>query len=114
MEATYIGQPGVFETAEEMWTQYCERVNFFYQANGITNEAKRKTIFLAIIRPSVYKLLRSLVSPAKPDEKVYEELVEEMEKHHNSIPSEIVQRYNSTVALGRRASLLLLTCQNYN
>ena len=33
------------------------------------------------------------MSPAKPDEKSYEELVEEMEKHHNPTPSEIVQRH---------------------
>ena len=64
----------------------------------------------AIIGPSAYKLLRSFVSPAIPDEKSYKELVEVMEKHHNPTPSEIVQRYKF---LGRRASLLLLTCQNY-
>ena len=64
----------------------------------------------AIIGPSAYKLLRSFVSPAIPDEKSYKELVEEMEKHHNPTASEIVQRYKF---LERRASLLLLTCQNY-
>ena len=65
----------------------------FFQANGITNEAKRKVTLLVIIGLSACKLFRSLVSPAKPDEKSYEELVEEMEKHHNPTPSEIVQRY---------------------
>ena len=92
MAATYIGQPGAFEAAEETWTQYSERVNYFFQANGITNEAKRKATLLAIVGLSAYKLLRSLVSPAKPDEKSYEELVKAMEKHHNPTPSEIVQR----------------------
>ena len=33
------------------------------------------------------------MSLAKPDEMSYEELVEEMEKHHNPTPLEIVQRY---------------------
>ena len=48
---------------------------------------------MAIVGPSAYKLLRSLVSPAKLDEKSYKELVKAMEKHHNPTPSEIVQRY---------------------
>ena len=59
--------------------------------NGITSECKGKATLLAIIGPSMYKLLRSLVSPAKPDEKLYEELVEVTEKHHNPTPSEIVE-----------------------
>ena len=33
------------------------------------------------------------MSPTKPDEKSYEELVEALEKHYNPTPSEIVQRY---------------------
>ena len=87
MAATYIGQPGPFQAAEEMWTQYSERVNYFFQANGITNEAKRKAMLLAIIGLSVYKLSRSLT---KPNEKSCEELVKKTEKHHNPTPSEIV------------------------
>ena len=57
--------------------------------NGITSEAKIKAKLSAIIGPSAYKLLRSLVSPAIPHEKSYEELVEETEKHHNPTPSKV-------------------------
>ena len=31
MAAIYIGQPGAFKAAEEMWTQYSERVNYFFK-----------------------------------------------------------------------------------
>ena len=31
--------------------------------------------------------------PTKPDEKAYDELVAAMTKHHNPVPSEIIQRY---------------------
>ena len=81
------------DTARESWTQYSERVAYFFQANGITDRSKQKVMLLAIIGPSAYKLLRSLVAPTKPDEKSYDELVAAMEKHHNPAPSEIVQRY---------------------
>ena len=93
MAASFIGQPGVFDAAQETWTQYSERVAYFFQANGITDQSKKKVTLLAMIGPSAYKLLRSLVAPTKPDEKSYNELVAVMVKHHNPAPSEIVQRY---------------------
>ena len=93
MAAPVIGQPGAFDAAKESWTQYSERVAYFFQANGITDQSKQKATLLAIIGPSAYKLLRSLIAPTKPDEKSYDELVAAMEKHHNPAPSEIVQRY---------------------
>ena len=48
---------------------------------------------LSVIGPKAYKLLGSLIAPAKPGEKTYEELVKVMTQHHNPPPSEIVQRY---------------------
>ena len=46
-----------------------------------------------MIGPATYKLLRDLITPKKPAELSYKELVEAMSKHHNPAPSEIVQRY---------------------
>ena len=45
--------------------------------------------------PSAFKLLKRLVSPAKPGDKTYVELVEGMKQYRNLILSEIVQRYKS-------------------
>ena len=93
MAASYIGQPGAFGMTQEPWTQYSERVDCFFKANGITDGSKKRATLLAIIGPSAYKLLHSLVAPTKPDEKAYDELVAAMAKHHDPAPSEIVQRY---------------------
>ena len=68
MAASFIGQPGAFDAAKESWTQFSEHVAYFFQANGITEQTKKKATLLAIIGPSAYKLLRSLVAPTKPDE----------------------------------------------
>jgi hypothetical protein len=38
------------------------------EANGIRAEAKKRTVFLASIGPSPYKLLRSLLASDKPAE----------------------------------------------
>ena len=59
----------------------------------MSTDAKKRSILLSVMGPSAYKLLRSLVSPDKPGEKSYEELVTAMKLHHNPVPSEIVQRY---------------------
>ena len=50
-------------------------------------------MFLSVIGPKAYKLLGSLIAPAKPGEKTYKELVKVMMQHHNPPPSEIIQRY---------------------
>ena len=44
----------------------------FLSANGIEDE-KKKDVFLTVIRLQTYKLLKSLVAPAKPGEKDYTE-----------------------------------------
>ena len=50
-------------------------------------------MFLSVIGPSAYKLIRSLVSPRKPGDLEYKNLVDTMKKHYNLVLSEIVQRY---------------------
>ncbi len=56
-------------------------------------EKSGRSILLSVMGASPYKLLWSPVVPSKPGNKPYLELVEAMKKHHNPVPSEIVQRY---------------------
>ena len=81
------------EEGREEWTQYAERLGHFLTANRITDREKKRAVFLSVIGPKAYKLLGSLIAPAKPGGKTYEELVEVMMQHHNPPPSEIIQRY---------------------
>ena len=62
-------------------------------SNGITEAEKQRAVFLSVIGPSTYKTLRNLVSPAKPGDKSYTELVELFSKHYKPTPSEIVERF---------------------
>ena len=58
-----------FNSAQEEWPQYVERLDHFFETNGLTgedNKSKRRAIFLLVIGPGPYKLLRSRVNPAKP------------------------------------------------
>jgi len=92
MAATF-GSIGEFEEGKEDWPQYVERLTHFFAANGIAEDEKKRSVFLSVIGPNAYKLLRSVISPAKPGEKTFQELVTAMMEHHSPTPSEIVQRY---------------------
>ena len=70
-----------------------ERVNHFFKANSITTNEQKQSVFLSIIGPATYKLLRSLLSPEKPGDKSYKDLVKKLNEHFNPTPSEIVQRF---------------------
>ena len=52
----------------------------FFHANRIA-DGKKVPVFLSIAGGSVYTLLRSLLSPVKPQEKTFDELKVELKKH---------------------------------
>ena len=93
MAAAMFGSVGEFNEDNEQWTQYEERLSHFFAANGIEDESKKRSMFLAMVGPSAYKLLGNLVAPKKPGEVEYEALVKALSEHHNPVPSEIVQRF---------------------
>ena len=76
--------------------QYVERLEQFFEANDLTGDDKankRRATFLSVIGPAPYKLLRSLLAPAKAKEKMYDELVAKLTKHYSPTPSEVMQRF---------------------
>ena len=93
--ATSTGWLRILEALGSMeeWSQYAEHLDHFLSANGIADE-KKKDVFLAVIGPQIYKLLKSLVVPAKPGEKEYNQLVQVLTQHFDPAPSEIVRRYH--------------------
>ena len=82
-----------FDGSKEDWPQYIERDNHFFAANGIDDAGKKKSAFLSSVGPATYALVRKLVSPEKPGDKSYEELVTILTHHFNPTPSETVQRF---------------------
>ena len=91
--AATLGKIEEFDGKKEEWVPYVERLSHFFIANGIETEEKKRAVFLPLIGPSNYKILRNLVSPAKPGDKSFAELVEALSKHFNPTPSEIVERF---------------------
>ena len=86
-----FGKIEEFSSNNEDWSNYVERLNHFFKANSIPTNQQKQSMFLSVFGPSTYKLLRSLVSPEKPGDKSFKDLVKKLTDHFNPTPSEIVQ-----------------------
>ena len=88
-----LGKMGEYCPSSEEWPQYMERLEFFLIANKVTDDALKRATLLSVIGPRTFKLLRNLITPAKPGDKTYNtELVEVLTDHFSPKQSEIVQR----------------------
>ena len=94
--AALLGKIDPFDPEDEEWPEYIERLGQFFEANGLLGNddaAKRRTTLISLMKPSTYRLARSLLSPAKPSEKTFDEIVAVLTKHYSPAPSEVMQRY---------------------
>ena len=88
------GSVGEFQITQETWQSYVERLQQYFIANDVKDETKQRAILLSTAGGQTYQLIRNLLAPAKPTDKTFDEIVETVRKHHQSLPSEIVQRFN--------------------
>ena len=72
-----LGRVDEFDGDKDDWQQYVERLEHFFVANGIVGAEKKRSVFLSVIGSSTYKTLRNLLSPSKPGEQSYADLVGE-------------------------------------
>ena len=91
-EMATLGKIDEYCAATEDWPQYIERLEFFLIANKVTEEEMKRATLLSVIGPRTFKLLRNLLTPEKPGDKSYAELVKVLTDHFSPKPSEIVQR----------------------
>uniref|UniRef100_UPI00359004B2 uncharacterized protein n=1 Tax=Myxine glutinosa TaxID=7769 RepID=UPI00359004B2 len=88
-----IGKMGEFCEEKEDWSQYMERLEFFFTANGIEGEERQRAVLLTVIGPAAFGLLKRLVEPRKVGRESFASLVETMREHLESEPSDIVHRF---------------------
>ena len=88
-----LGRIEEFDGSKEQWPLYVECLEHFFTANDIRDEGKKKAAFLSIVGAGTYKVLRNIVSPAKPGDKSYADLVKALSQHFKPTPSEIVERF---------------------
>ena len=72
---------------------YVEHLQQYLAANKIKNADQQRAVLLSVCGPATYRVIRSLVSPKKPTELKFGELVEVLQKHYDPKPSVTVQCY---------------------
>ena len=87
------GSFATFDSTSEEWTEYVERLEFYFVMNGITDSTKQRAVLLNCCGSSTFRLLRSLVLPAPLTDFSFRELVAKMKAHQEPKPSVIVLRY---------------------
>ena len=92
-QSSSYGSVGPFEPSIEDWSAYQERFTLFFAANDITDDSRRKAIFLTTCRAVTYGLFRSLASPDKPADISLKQLWERAAAHYHLKPSRAVQRF---------------------
>ena len=82
-----------FDPDNDEWTEYIERLQFYFAANNIRDGAKQKAILLSNCGASTFRLLRSIVLPDALVDVTFTVLVEKMKEHWEPKPSVIVQHF---------------------
>ena len=87
------GSIGEFSVGSETWVSYIERLQQYFVANDIKGDDRQRAVLLSVCGASTYQLIRSVVSPTKPTEKTFEQLVTLMKEHYFPKPSVTMQRF---------------------
>ena len=80
-------------SGDEEWSEYIERLEYYFEVNGVADEGKQRAILLSVCGSKTYTLVRNLTRPGKPSDKTFKELIELVQEHENPKPSSIVQRF---------------------
>jgi len=91
--ALFHGSLGEFNSAEEDWETYTERLQFYFAANDVKHPEKQRAILLSACGATTYRLIRSLTAPEKPSDLSFQQLVKLVTDHYNPKLSQPVQRF---------------------
>ena len=66
----------------------------YFIANDVKTADKQRVVLLSAVGGQTYQLIRNLLSPTKPTEVTFAEIVDAVQKHVQPRPSLIVERFN--------------------
>ena len=88
-----FGRIQEFNADVESFSAYVERVELFFQANGIKEE-KQVLVFLSSIGSARYGTLRDLLAPSNLKDKSFEQIVDALKGHFEPKPLIIAERFH--------------------
>ena len=79
---SHFGRLEEFDCSSTDTDSYFERLHAFYRANNVHDTDSAKVdIFLSVVGPKTYKLLKSLIAPTLPSDKTIDELYQTLKRH---------------------------------
>ena len=87
------GAVGPFDSQCEDWVSYTERLQQWFVANDVQDANKQRAVLLSTCGASTYRLIRNLVTPRKPVERTFKQLVNVVKAHYCPPPSVTAQRF---------------------
>lgn len=92
--ASSHGSITAFDSKKEDWVSYTQRLDYYFVANDVTTDRKKRAILLAESGPAVFQLIKSLAEDEGTLAAMsYEDLVKLVKEHTQPKPSVIVERY---------------------
>ena len=89
------GRLGDFDSTQEDWESYVERLELYFTANDVSDAGKVRAIFLSTCGAATYRLIKSssVLAPKKPTEVDFKDIVAQMSAHYHPTPAPTVQRF---------------------
>ena len=91
--AMVIGSVGEFDSTQEDWESYIERVEFYMAANSIDDDDKKRVTFFSICGAKTYHTIRNLTAPTAPGTVPYKDVLTLAKAHYSPKPDVTVRRY---------------------
>ena len=88
---SHFGRLEEFDCSSTDIDSYFERLHAFYRANNVRDSAK-VDVFLSVVGPKTYELLKSLIAPTLPSDKTIDELYQTLKRHVQPTDSVISRR----------------------
>ncbi|RUS85038.1 hypothetical protein EGW08_007222 [Elysia chlorotica] len=86
-----FGHIETFNPSNTTFSEYEERLFFYFQANNV-EEDKKKPILLTVIGATNFSLIKDLVAPEKLQDVSFKDICDKLKKHFEPPPSMYVQR----------------------
>ncbi|KAI5742739.1 hypothetical protein M8J77_010808 [Diaphorina citri] len=88
-----IGDVCKFNPDEEEFSDFNERLEMFFLANGIVDDKQKCAIFISSMSASTFKILKSLISPKKVNKCAFKDVIKCMSEHYCTNRLVITERY---------------------
>ncbi|XP_077534700.1 uncharacterized protein LOC144146636 [Haemaphysalis longicornis] len=74
------------------WSSWFGRLQFFFEANDVTDPVKQRAHLLTLSGAHIYDVVCALLQPKTPDRVSYAEIVAALQPHYDPRPSEVYSR----------------------